>query len=241
MSLFKNVDLHAELDKLADRGEQERLFSEAVEHLFDDVTEEELLRAKLTVPQIKMSDVDVSLLDESRIYTESQIRELSVKYRLRFLSSDLYRSDVPREALFELRHLQSEIGAPISGFKILAPSKLFKLRDCNEDPLLFMSLPNGKYYLVHKWGNDLAWFRSLVFLPFRSIHTLMFGLFMVALSIGLGFPERWFNGMPAEAIPAMRGFLTMYSMIAICGLSILFAFAFSKNTSSNSWDSKFFN
>lgn len=241
MSLFKNVDLHAELDKLADRGEQERLLSEAVGHLFDDVTEEEMLRTKLTDPQVKMADIDVSQLDETRIYSKDQIRDLSVKYRLRFLSTELYRSTIPREALFELRHLQSELGTPLSGFKILAPSKLFKLRDCNEDPLLFLSLPNDQYYLIHKWGNDLAWFRSLVFLPFRSIHTLMFSLFMVALSIGLGFPESWFYGTPEEAIPAMRGFLTMYSMIAICGLSILFAFAFSKNTSSNSWDSKFFN
>lgn len=241
MSLFKNVDLHAELDKLADRGEQERLLSEAVEHLFDDVTEEEMLRTKLADPQEKMADIDVSQLDETRIYSKDQIRDLSVKYRLRFLSTELYRSAIPREALFELRHLQSELGTPLSGFKILAPSKLFKLRDCNEDPLLFLSLPNDQYYLIHKWGNDLAWFRSFVFLPFRSIHTLMFSLFMVALSIGLGFPESWFYGTPKEAIPAMRGFLTMYSMIAICGLSILFAFAFSKNTSSNSWDSKFFN
>ena len=41
MRLFRNVDLHAELDKLADRGEQERLLTEALQHLNDVVAEEQ--------------------------------------------------------------------------------------------------------------------------------------------------------------------------------------------------------
>lgn len=241
MRLFKNVDLHAELDKLADRGEQERLLTEAMDHLSHIVADEKLLESSLSLPQKPITNINVAELDDNRIYTEDQIRSLSIRFRLRFLCSDLFRSAIPAEALFEMRRLQDQLKVPLSGFKVLAPAKLFRLHDCNEDPLLFLTLPDGTYYLVHKWGNDLAWYRELLFLPFRNIHTMILSVFSVALSIGLLFPESWFVGVPEGAYLAMRGFLTMYSFIAISGLTILFAFAFSKNLNSGSWDSRFFN
>ncbi len=189
MRLFRNVNLHAELDKLADRGEQERLLTEAVEHLFDVAVEEKQLENSLSCPQQVMSRINTAVLDSTRIYSVDQIRELSIKYRLRFLDSDVFRSEIPNEALFEMTRLQKHHDAPLSGFKILTPSKLFKLKDCNEDPLLFLSLPNDQYYLIHKWGNDLAWYRALLYSPFRSIQTMFVSLFLMALTIGLSFPE----------------------------------------------------
>ena len=44
----------------------------------------------------------------------------------------------------------------------MAPSKLFELENY-DDPLLFASLGDGYYYLIHKWGNDLSFLEKYQF------------------------------------------------------------------------------
>ncbi|WP_395062778.1 hypothetical protein [Flavobacterium sp.] len=44
----------------------------------------------------------------------------------------------------------------------MAPSKAFNLKKY-DDPLLFAPIGNDYYYLIHKWGNDLAWYKNFKF------------------------------------------------------------------------------
>ena len=46
--------------------------------------------------------------------------------------------------------------------KMMAPSKLFELENY-DDPLMFVNLGNNYYYLIHKWGNDMSFFRKILF------------------------------------------------------------------------------
>jgi len=35
-------------------------------------------------------------------------------------------------------------------------------------PLLFAQLTDNSYYLIHKWGNDLAWYKKYLYLPLQT-------------------------------------------------------------------------
>ena len=65
---------------------------------------------------------------------------------------------------------------------MMAPSKLFELENY-DDPLMFVSLDNDYYYLIHKWGNDMSYFRKLLMWPFKNILNLI--VFMIILSLFL--------------------------------------------------------
>ncbi|MBK6882660.1 MAG: hypothetical protein IPH05_06905 [Flavobacteriales bacterium] len=67
-----------------------------------------------------------------------------------------------------IRRLERKAETPLSGFLFMAPSTQFKLCDSEVDPLLFVPLGDDRFYLVHKWGNDLDRARAILNWPFRS-------------------------------------------------------------------------
>lgn len=116
---------------------------------------------------ISQNSFNIDLLDTDRIYHVEHIKAICIDYRLRFLDSELFKGSIPYEAIMKIKALNKEHGIELSGFKIMAPSKLFKLENA-DDPLLFAPIGNDYYYLIHKWGNDLSPFRKLAVLPFKN-------------------------------------------------------------------------
>lgn len=104
------------------------------------------------------------------VYIKDQIKEIAIKYRLRFVASCFYAGDFDGEVAFKLRAFcdkhkirQKDIG---SKFYILAPSEILHLvGDINNgmkiDPLLFYKVDDNHYRLIHKWGDDFTVFRQI--------------------------------------------------------------------------------
>jgi hypothetical protein len=126
------------------------------------------------------NDFNFSLLETEKIFHENQIRKICIDYRLRFLDSSLFANKIPEEAVTKINALEKDHNIKLEGFKIVAPSKAFNLKNY-DDPLLFVPIGNDYYYLIHQWGNDLVWYRKLMVLPFKNI--VYFLLFCLVVSL----------------------------------------------------------
>jgi hypothetical protein len=134
----------------------------------EDRKEDEIM-ARMKSPQkpTPRNHFNVDLLETDRIYHIDQIRDICVTYRLRFLDTKYFKNEIPYEALMKIKDMEKAHSLEMRGFKIVAPSKLFKLENA-DDPLLFAPIGNGYFYLIHKWGNDLNAFRKIWAWNFKS-------------------------------------------------------------------------
>jgi hypothetical protein len=177
------------------------------------------------------------LLDSDKIFHIDQIKNLCIDYRLRFLDTKYFKGEIPAEAYSKIRSLEKEHNTELKGFKIIAPSKLFKLED-KDDPLLFAPMGNGYYYLIHKWGNDLNPFRKLMMWPFKNVGNLIFVIVLISYLTTLLIPNGLFSKSNSVAEFGILFFFMFKSIVAI---AIFYGFAMGKNFSPAIWNSKYYN
>ncbi|NBT89049.1 MAG: hypothetical protein EBT51_12245 [Flavobacteriaceae bacterium] len=181
--------------------------------------------------------LDLDLLDTDRIFHVNHIKAICIDYRLRFLDSKLFKGSVPYEAAIKIKELEKEHKTVIEGFKIMAPSKLFKLENA-DDPLLFAPIGNGYYYLIHKWGNDLSPYRKLAVLPFKSFENLMILTALVSFFASFLVPKGLLS-IETSGVQFLLTFLFMFKSVA--AVVLYYSFAAGKNFNSVIWDSKYSN
>ena len=87
---------------------------------------------------------DIDRLATERIYHLDTIRDICIDYRLRFLDLKYFKNDLPQEAFDKIAALETEHNTTLTGFKVKAPSKLFRLKN-TDDPLLFVPLGNDYF------------------------------------------------------------------------------------------------
>ena len=180
---------------------------------------------------------DIDLLEADRIFHKDHIKKICIDYRLRFLDTKYFKGKIPQKAISKIKNLEKQHGNTISGFKIVAPSKLFKLENA-DDPLLFAPLGNDYYYLIHKWGNDLHPLRKLLVLPFKNL----FNLILLVLLVSLICTEL----IPMDMLTKEKSnssYLMLYFFVfkAIASIVLFYGFALGKNFNYAIWDSKYFN
>ena len=180
---------------------------------------------------------DFDSLETDRIFHIDQIREICIDYRLRFLDLKYFKPAIPTEAKDAITALEENHQTTLSGLKIIAPSRLFKLED-KDDPLLFAPMGNGYYYLVHKWGNDLHPMRKLLVWPFKSIVNLAMVVLLVSLMATLMVPNGLFSKQGGTAEFWIIFFFMFKSLAAVV---IFYGFALGKNFNPAIWNSKYFN
>ena len=178
------------------------------------------------------------LLDADKIYHIDQIKKICIDYRLRFLDSKYFKGDLPYEAIHQIKILEQKHKTVLNGFKIIAPSKLFKLENI-DDPLLFAPIGNGYYYLIHKWGNDLNPFRKLLMWPYKDFGNLIFTSFIISLVFTLLFPNGIFSNQDLNG--SETGILFLFVFKSIIAIVIYYGVATGKNFNSGIWNSKYFN
>ncbi len=180
--------------------------------------------------------------DPARVFSEEAVRRICVKYRLRFLDAGLFKGDIPPQAVHAVRLLERQADGPVRGYKIMAPASRFKLCDAEVDPLLFVPIAPGRYYLVHKWGGDLSAFRVVKGWPVRSPAHLAATLLLLALAltalvpgglIGVGPEDGPFNG------PRVGFFV--WSALVMASFTVFGWFAFFGQFSTAAWNSRHFN
>jgi hypothetical protein len=227
---FNTVDLQEELQKIKKKTKV-NVLDEVQQILQEDQQKELAIASKLQGKDISDQEIDLSKLDSNNIYSIEQIKQICVKYRLRFLDSKAFIGEIPAEAIMKVKALEKKLGHPIDGFKIVAPKKLFQLEDKDSDPLLFLQLADNKFYFIHKWGGELNRFRALLAAPLRSFMSMFWTLLGVAFLFSLA--------IPTASIDVFI-FLFVHSFIAICGIACMIIFMIRENFSDSEWNSKFF-
>jgi hypothetical protein len=167
---------------------------------------------------------------------------MCIKYRLRFLDAGLFKGEIPRTALHAVRALERSSDGPLMGFKIMAPAERFKLCDSELDPLLFVPVGDDRYYLVHKWGNDLSAQRVLLGLPFRSPVHLGLSVLTLAVLVTMLMPVELIGGTTASGLfSGTRLLFLFWSTMVLSAFTAFGWLAFFGQFSERSWNSRYFN
>ncbi|MEW5675222.1 hypothetical protein ABGT15_02810 [Flavobacterium enshiense] len=190
------------------------------------------LKSKLPTSENRFT---FDLLETANIFHISQIKDICINYRLRFLDSHLYKIPFPEEVITKITHLEKLHNTQLSGFKLMAPSKVFMLKKYN-DPILFAPIGNDYYYLIHKWGNDLEPLRKWLVLPFKTLSHLLLFFVMISLLISFMLPSK-FYGIEMNDTMKLVSFLFLFKYC--CAIGIYYGVAKGKNFNANIWNSNF--
>ena len=207
----------------------------------------EAIRDQNVVQQLKdggNDETSVLAIDEkefSRTFSYQSIKNISIRYRLRFLDSSYFKSEYPYEAISEINAFEKKYDIKIKSFRIIAPSKAFDLENINKDPLLFAQLNDKTFYLLHQWGNDLAWYRRIISWPLQNFKTLLITIASICFLFAFSLPSSIMNNFSFESEIYLRIWLTIHTFIGSLGLTLWIGISFDKTFSKHSWDSKYFN
>ncbi|MEZ4970574.1 MAG: hypothetical protein R2814_13145 [Flavobacteriaceae bacterium] len=180
-------------------------------------------------------DFNFDLLATTEIYHLRHIKKIAVDYRLRFLDSHYFKGEIPEEAINKIKKLEKEHELELKGFKILAPSKLFKLKD-RDDPILFAPIGNDHYYLIHKWGHDLHPLRKILMWPFKNLANL------IALVVGISYVMTLLvpNGLFSKENSSFQFWLIfLFIFKCLASIVLFYGFALGKNFNPAIWNSKY--
>ena len=237
--IFENTNIEQILSKLKDKERAEERILAEVQLILDSQisSEEKITEALGSSKKVYSNDFVFDLLETHRIYHIDQIKKICIDYRLRFLDSRYFKGQIPQKAFDKIKQMELEHNIEMKGFKIMAPSKLFKLED-KDDPLLFAPIGNGYFYLIHKWGNDLSPFRKLLVWPFKSIVNLTLFTLVISYFATLLVP----NGLFSKNDSATEFWIIYFFMFkCIASVVIFYGFALGKNFNPAIWNSKYFN
>ena len=234
--MFERINIAEELIK----EKKKSLLDEANSLLNSEFMKDEDILKRIQFFDFDQDDKQVLNIISENVFTSEQIKNIAIKYRLRFLDSKLFKGEIPYEAILKVKELEKKHKVKFSEFKILAPASLFKLEDRNKDPLLFASVssPNGggqegaAFLLIHKWGNDLNGFRKVLTFPLRTIKNFVLTFLALSLLITLAVPVDYNTRMFVFLLSNLF-FISTFAHIGYMRLN--------HNFSEFEWDSKFIN
>lgn len=185
----------------------------------------------------RQNDFNVDFIETKRVYHISQIKEVCITFRLRFLDASLFKGTFPIEAVDAIKQLEKIHQTTLTDLKMIAPAKLFKLENA-DDPLLFAPMGNGYYYLIHQWGNDLHPFRKWVMWPLKNVINMSLAALVVSFLLSFFVPLNLFTPNPS-----LVDFFLIFFFIfkSVAAMVIYYTFARGKNVSKAIWNSKYYN
>jgi hypothetical protein len=224
------------------KSRNKRISSENVLFQVQEIFAQETQKEKAILQEIHdgsegINNFNLDLLESNRIFHLADIEKLCIDYRLRFLDSNYFKGEIPYETLIKIKALEKEQEISLKGFKIAAPSKLFKLKNA-DDPLMFAPMGNDYFYLIHKWGNDLHPLRKIMMWPFKHLENFTGVLLVLSFLIALLIPDGLFSPQQTTTQFFMIFF---FAFKWVAGLSIFYGFKKGKNFSSAIWRSKYYN
>lgn len=237
--VFRSTDIEQKLHQTRARQTNEaRILAEVKQLLKQKKTENEDIVQQLTSKTtINSNDFVFDLLETERIFHLDQIKKICIDYRLRFLDGFFFKGEIPETAISKIKELEAAHDTEIKGYKVMAPSKLFKLED-RDDPLLFAPIGNDYFYLVHKWGNNLHPLRKLMAWPFKNIVNLTLVVFVLSYFVTLMVP----NGLFSKNNSTAEFWIIFFFMFkCMASVVIFYGFALGKNFNPAIWNSKYFN
>ena len=181
----------------------------------------------------KFNQLKFDEMESKNIFHKSTIKKICVRYRLRFLDSNLFKGEYPKNITKIIRDLESKHDTNLINFMIMAPSKLFKIKS-PDDPILFVPIGNGYFYLVHKWGKEFNKLRKLMVLPFKNIDNLT--IFSILVSVFFALVSK----LVMPSLTSSEVFILFLFLVK--GFIFIFFYMFfltRKNFSESIWNSKY--
>ncbi len=181
----------------------------------------------------KNNQLKFDKMESKNIFHKNTIKKICVRYRLRFLDSNLFKGEYPKNITRIITDLESKHDTSLSNFKIMAPSKLFKIKS-PDDPILFVPIGNDYFYLVHKWGKEFNKLRKLMVLPFKNIDNLT--IFSILVSVFFALVGK----LVMPSLTSSEVFILFLFLVK--GFIFIFFYMFfltRRNFSESIWNSKY--
>ena len=181
----------------------------------------------------KNNQLKFDKMESKNIFHKNTIKKICVRYRLRFLDSNLFKGEYPKNITRIITDLESKHDTNLINFMIMAPSKLFKIKS-PDDPILFVPIGNDYFYLVHKWGKEFNKLRKLMVLPFKNIDNLT--IFSILVSIFFALVGK----LVMPSLTSSEVFILFLFLVK--GFIFIFFYMFfltRRNFSESNWNSKF--
>ncbi len=179
-------------------------------------------------------------LKATRIFSISDIKNVCINSRLRFLPITYYKSTLPYDAHVKCSAFEIEMGAPVT-FKIITESQNFKAAHPNTEHLIFADLGCGEFYFITKWGNGYSKYRKLIVLPFRSIEIHLLSIFSLAFLFALTIPTKFLNtDHPVGYFSMIRLAFYFWCVIFLTAISTYYIIGIRKNLNSGEWNNSSF-
>jgi hypothetical protein len=199
----------------------------------EDSKKERITQSLKDVNNGSFNQLKFDEMETKNIFHKDTIKNICVRYRLRFLDSNLFKGDYPKNITKIISDIEKKHDTKLINFMIMAPSKLFKIKS-PDDPILFVPIGNDYYYLIHKWGEEFNYLRKLLVLPFKNIDNLT--IFSVLVSVFFAILGKLF-------IPSLTlSEVFILFLFLVKGFIFIFFYTFfltRKNFSESIWNSKY--
>ncbi|GAB2776527.1 hypothetical protein [Salinimicrobium soli] len=239
--LLERTNLHHQLTFLRNKESSEEEILQKVQEILEagSETEEEIKQRILNgEPEGNGENKFIfDLLETERIFHISQIKKISINYRLRFLRTRFFKAELPSEAVSAVKELEQAHQTSLSNLQILAPAKYFRLENA-DDPMLFAPIGNDYFYLVHKWGKDIHPLRKLAMWPLKNLENLLIFSFFFSFLLAFGIREIFFSRYQSTSEFLI---IFLYTFKSVVALIFFYGISLGKNFSSGNWNSKFYN
>ncbi len=236
--MFEPIDLHEKLkrERKKDVNSNDIIgWAYSVLNAQNEREENILKRLSKSPLERDINNFDIDVVDKDSIFHISQIKNLCVNYRLRFLDTKYFKGTYPKEVVEKIQKIENEHNTILDGFKIIAPSKLFTL-DNADDPLLFAPMGNGYYYLIHKWGKDLHPFRKIKYWGIKNVENLGISIFALSFLFTLLTKDIFYGENASFGYVFM---LFLFYVKGVLGMLFFYGASSGKNFSEYCWQSKY--
>ena len=236
--LLNTINLERELLTRRKKFKSEKAIMEEVKAIFakNDFERNKIHETLQEKSSTIQNDLNFDLLNTDKIFHLEQIKKICIDYRLRFLDSNIFKNEIPEEAITKIRILQKEHNTTLNGFKIIAPSKSFHLLNY-DDPLLFVPIGNDYYYLIHKWGKEMNSLRRWVVLPFKNLWYFTVTSILISILISMLVPE---NNL-SKTVPLASVIVFLFAFKSIFAVFAYYFFMMGKNFNEEIWQRKYYN
>lgn len=236
--LVNSVNLEKELLSKRRKFKPKAAIIAEVKSIFEenDIERSQIIDKLQQQPSTKKNQLQFDLLETDKIFHLEQIKTICIDYRLRFLESNIFKNNIPDEAISKIRMLEKEHNTSLEGFKIIAPSKAFHLLNY-DDPLLFAPIGNDYYYLIHQWGTEMNPLRKILVLPIKNLGTFTITSILLSIVVALLVPE---NNL-SKSVPLASVIVFLFTFKSIFAVFAYYFFMMGKNFNEEIWQRKYYN
>ena len=156
---------------------------------------------------------------------------------MRFLDAQLFKGEIPSEALDELQRIEGRYKTKLEPLRIIAPGRFFELEYEDKDPILLAQIEEDKFLFIYKWGSEMNVLRKLLAWPMQSVRHMIMTLGVLAGFTAIGI------ALMTESLMTVHPIEMAFGIFVIWGGFIMFTLfvclAFNIFPTATNWNSRF--